>query len=418
MGSGARLRSANQAFGLSRAGAFLLSAEPGEPVLPQCICPVQIEVTSLIGPTDGNVPASDGNCTCSTFPVVFDDRGNETRALIAGQNGLGWEDPPHPAFRVTGRTSGAVITVPEHCATQVCPGDADVPTYWSGYCVNLGATGADYVVVRSGLFAREGELPVVSQLLFAYYPVLGPGSPFIDGETADMEIVYTQSTLPDPGPYSIVSVQPDPNFRPDVMIFELDRSPRWTTQSVVEIAGTGSAYDGVWEARPLNIPQDIGPNNLSVSVPNYGTLGPGGTLTRNFSQAWECWHNCATPPGPAPEVPGGSTPQVLTVGEFNFAYGYEAGAFGGLAPTAWDGQTIEKLASLAFQDVTELRTVGNAPLYGTSSVLLSVEGIYGTFSMTPVIAGQGTYRVTSSGLKDYLQANVGNDLIIGISQGA
>lgn len=419
MGSGARLRSENEVFGRSRTGAFLLTAAV-EPVLTGCDYLGGADVTTNLGPIDGDVAASDGNCVCSTFPVVFEQRGFETRLSMSQQKGLGWEDPPHPAVRFTGQASGAVIFVPEHCATQVCPGTANAPIYWEDYCVNLGASGADYLCIKSGLFAREGELPVTNQLLYAYYALSGPGSPWIDGEEVLMEITYTASTLPDPGPYAIQSIIPDPDFSPDFMRFNLDRLPRWTTQSVVEIAGTGSAYDGIWEG---NLVTDELSSFLEVLVPNYGPLGAGGTLVRNYSQEWDCWHNDNDPVEPKPEIPGGSVPQAWTIEElsvFDPNKGFIAGSYGALVPPSWEGVGIDRFTCNANTDVTTLITTGNVPIYGTSGISVWFEGLSGTsdgrWDFTPLVPGQGTYEITSNAVRDHVVANLNNTLNIGISE--
>jgi len=423
MGSGARLRSDNQAFGRSRSGAFLLSAPGPEPPFTSCDYVGGALVTTNLGPTSGDVAASDGNCTCSTFPVVFEDRGFETRLSMLQQYGLGWEDPPHPAVRFTGQTSGAVIIVPEHCATQTCPGTANVPSYWEGYCTNNGATDADYVCIKSGLFNREGELPVTNQILYAYYALTGPGSPFIDGEDVLMEITYNAATLPDPGPYDIQSVTADPNFDPDRMHFTVDRDVRWTTQSVIEIAGTGTAYDGVWEAYAQSSQAFPALDVLEVIVPNYGPLGVGGTILRSYSQAWDCWHNDRSPITPKPDVPGGSTPQILTVGQpfvGSPEYGFKGGDYGSLAPVSWEGITIADLFGNTTSNLIQLSTVGDVPLYGINGVYLWVEGVFGgpdgRMAMAPVVPGAGTYTMINGSLADYFRDNLGNTLIIGISE--
>ncbi len=418
MASGARLRSSNTVFGRSRTGAFLINLPP--PITPYtCNYIGQASVTSQGDNYGAQVPETDENCNCSTFAVAFADRGMETRLSMSQQRGMGWEDPPHPPVRFTGQTSGHVVTIPTHCCTQVCPRDANTPN-WEGYAANAGIVGADFLCVKNGLFNREGELPVTNQVAYACYAISGPGSPWTDGEQILMEIDYTADTLPDPGPYNIQSVVPDPNATTNFMRFNLDRLPRYTTQSAVQIADTDSAYDGIWEANLVT--NELG-SYLDVLVPNYGPLGIIGTLTRVYEPTWDCWNNTTSPTTPKPPVPGGSTPQALTIGEssvFDPTKGFLAGSYGALAPSAWEGIEIAELTGNYSSDIVKVATVGNVPLYGNNGIYLWIEGFYGPgdgrWSLPPVVVGQGTYQITNASLAEYFRDNVGNTLIVGISE--
>ena len=397
MGSGARLRSSNEAFGRSRTGAFLLSAPvPAQPI----ICQVPGAVQDLFRQVNPSGEATtDVNCVCGNYPTgqpFF----RELR-ITPSMRWLGWETPPYPPFSVTGNTSGAVLTVPLHCAVQGCQPEG--PIQWQRYAITLGFTGADFGVV----------VPV--DTVFGYWDAGGPAPPFLDGEQCTFDIDYSSTdpdVLPDPGPFNIVSIAEDTNFTPDVMIVTLDTPVTYYTAPIVEIAGTNSAYDGRWEAERETTPS----TELRIIVPNYGPVGAGGTLTRIFYGPWECWQNDLSPISPKPEIPEAATPQVLTIGEFNFNFGYDAGGYGSLIPTAWESEIIAEVSAYQFSDVLTVRTESNAPLYGTDGIYVSFEGIFGRFPFSSVVAGQGTYERTDSALTDFFVNNLGNSLKIGISQ--
>ncbi len=296
MGSGARLRSANQAFGRSRTGAFLLSGEP--PVL-EFTCEIAGGVQDLFRQVDPSGEAVTlSNCTCDNWPLG-QPFAREIRFNPGNLKGLGWEDPPHPGFQIVGETSGAVMIVPIHCAIQDCLPQG--PIQWGRYGIIPGVNGADvdFGVVYPA--ATIGELPFNFQYVFGYWNVLGPGTPFITDEPCTFQIQYTPAVLPDPGPYNIVGTREDPQFS-GFTLFELDRPARYNTKSAVNIQGTG-VFDGVWEAERYNDHPSQGVNELLVEVPWMGVPATTGTLTRIFDQAYDCWANGGTgskPPLPSP----------------------------------------------------------------------------------------------------------------------
>ena len=289
MSSGARLRSDNEAFGRSRTGAFLISlAVP--PTLETCSYPSVATRTFDGGPPTG--PLNDGNCVCSTFDVGANTW--EFRFSMNQQLGLGWEDPPHPAFIIRGNTSGAEIRVPTHCMTQSCTPQG--PVRWEFYSALVGIVGVDYGVVAQQ--SDVGVIPISPQRFYGYWL---PGTqPFIDGEDCTLEIAYTPETLPDPGPYNIVGGRDDPQFSGNLLL-ELDRPVRFTTKSAVHIQNTG-IYDGVHEAFKYNEHPSYGVNELLINLP-YSVNVTTGTLTRLYNQDLDCWYNSLNPSGPRPSLP-------------------------------------------------------------------------------------------------------------------
>lgn len=291
MGSGARLRSQNQAFGRSRTDAFLITfASEPDVYFCQCTGVVQ-DLFRQVNPSGEATTGS--NCQCGNWPTN-QDFSKELR-FAPSMNGLGWEDPPFPAFRITGDISGAVITCPVHCAVQGCLPEG--PIQWGRYAITLGVAGVDFAVVVPN--NTDGDIPVNFRYVYGYWDAAG-SPPFIADESCTWEIEYTSQVLPDPGPYTIVGARDDPQFS-GFALFELDRPPRYTTRSAVNIQGTG-LYDGVWEARRYNDHPSQGPNEILVEVAYAGPVVIG-TLTRLFDAAYDCWANgCggAKPPLPTP----------------------------------------------------------------------------------------------------------------------
>ncbi len=295
MASGARLRSANAAFGRAASGiAFLITAQPPEP-------PPSTEVVNTqtwkIGTTFGvwgsaadQVPSSSCGAgqtvNCDVLPGwLFADRPYLSEIFPEGDSylvGLGYEQFPFPAIQLQGVTSGHVVTFPEHCASDGCAWIGTQGSPVDDYASIPGATGAWYAFAGAAL-ASQVRNP--DRFWVTYEQALG--NPWSFQEDVLITVTNTVNTLYPAGPYNILSVTQHPQFA-SLSVLNLNLPAPYLTRAAVNITGTG-AYDGMQQC--LEYPDFSGqtPSQLVLNVPWAGTAT--GTLLRIYDQDYDSYWN-------------------------------------------------------------------------------------------------------------------------------
>lgn len=284
MGLNAPQRSLLGAFRRSLLGVRITQPAPAD----EWICHFEAGVNNLQDLWNPSGSAANGDdCICSTYPT---GQPNAVQwRFLPSFRWMGWENPPNPAVTITGQQSGAVIQVPVHCCVQDCQPPGPIP--WGRYAINFGVTGAAWGVMYPFNY------------FLGYYDTAP--FPFIDGEFADWDILYTPETLPDPGPYSIVSCRAHPEYAPPsrVTIFKLDRPLTYYTDPAIYIQGTG-VYDGMHRGYRTGLPSGAvyDPDELSVEVTFAGNVSSG-SFQRVFDETWDCHYNGSNPQPPHPPLP-------------------------------------------------------------------------------------------------------------------
>ncbi len=256
--------------------------------------------------TNNNAPFADIDCNTSCQAKAWVIANNRMIANFGRANrwkGLGWEDPPHPAIRLTGQSSGQVATLDAHCATKLC-GCWSVEQF-NCYAINngYGGAGVDFIVDQGS--TNESDFPPVSgDFRVAYIGPVGNNPPWTAFETVTCELFFTAQTLPDPGPYTILSAQ-NHRFRSNTTVLNLDRAIRFATPSALCVAGTTSGtYDGMKFGYEWGDDFTHSATQISISVP-FTTGVTAGTVLRHWDAPFDEWYSLTSPSGPPPSLPSG-----------------------------------------------------------------------------------------------------------------
>ncbi len=253
-----------------------------------------------------NAPESDADCNVSCVGkswTVADTRLIGSFGWRTRWRGMGWEDPPHPQIRLTGQSSGSVATLAEHCAKQLA--SCWTVSQFNDYAMNIGhgGDGVDFIVDEGS--TNDTDFPYLTGTFHvAYIGPVGNDPPWTNGEAVTLELLFTTGTLPDPGPYNIVSARAHATLG-GTTVLTLDRAIRFASPSALCIAGTTSGtYDGMkfgyeWGDHASHAAEDI-----SVTVP-FTTGVTTGTVLRHFDQDFDQWYGAVFPTGPAPSLPTG-----------------------------------------------------------------------------------------------------------------
>lgn len=256
--------------------------------------------------SNNNAPFSDVDCSvsCQTKQwVIAQNRMIANFGWRSRWKGLGWEDPPHPSLKLTGQSSGEVATLGAHCAKQSC-GCWSVEQF-NCYAINngFGGAGVDFFVDQGS--TNDDDFPYVDgNFRVAYIGAVGNNPPWTVGEDVLCELFFTAQTLPDPGPYNILSAKAH-RFRSNTTVLTLDRAIRFATASALCIQGTTSGtYDGMkfgWEWG-----DDFTHSAEQISISDSFTTGvTTGTVLRHWDADFDEWYALSSPTGPPPSLPAG-----------------------------------------------------------------------------------------------------------------
>lgn len=217
---------------------------------------------------------------------------------------FGWEDPPHPGVTLVGQSSGKQATLGTHCATRLT--SCWSVSRYNDYCINegYGGSGLDFLVDEGS--ANESDFPWTNGIFHLAYivsPVFSP-PPWTSGEDVACTIHFTDKTLPDPGPYNILSAQAH-RFRANTTVLNLDRAIRFASPSALCISGTTSGtYDGMKFAYEWG--DDFLHSADQISIKSTFTTGvTTGSALRHFDAAFDNYYALAFPTGSPPSLPGG-----------------------------------------------------------------------------------------------------------------